>query len=63
MVRGLLIVVASLVKHRLWSTQASVAVVPGLSSRGSQALEHRLNSCGALSRSVDPSGIKPVSPA
>ena len=48
MVRGLLIAVASLVKHRLQSMQASVVVVLGPSSRGSQALEHRLNSCGGL---------------
>ena len=47
-VRGLLIAVASLVKHRLQSMQASVVVVLGPSSRGSQALEHRLNSCGGL---------------
>ena len=29
-------------------TQASAAVARGLSSRGSQALEHRFNSCGAV---------------
>ena len=44
----LLTVAASLVaEHRLWSTQASVVVGHGLSSRGSWALEHRLNRCGA----------------
>ena len=44
---GLLIAVASLVaEHRLQGAWASV-VVRGLSSCGSQALEHRLCSCGA----------------
>ena len=44
-VHKLLIVVAFLVtEHRLWGTWASVAAAQGLSSRGSQALEHRLNS-------------------
>ena len=43
-----LIAVASvLVEHRLWSTRASVVVAGGLSSWDSQALEHRLHSCGA----------------
>ena len=42
-VQGLLIVVASLVaERRLWGLRASAAVVSALSSRGSQALEHRL---------------------
>ena len=37
----LLIVVAFLVtEHRLWGMWASVAAAHGLSSRGSQALEH-----------------------
>ena len=45
---GLLVAVASLVsEHRLQGTRASAAVARGLSSCGSQALEHRLNSCGA----------------
>ena len=43
-----LIAVASvLVEHRLWSTRASVVVAGGHSSWDSQALEHRLHSCGA----------------
>ena len=47
-VRGLLIAAASLVaEHRLWGTRASAAEAPGLCSCSSQALEHRLNSCGA----------------
>ena len=33
-------------EHRLWGERASVVVAYGLSSFGSQALEHRLNSCG-----------------
>ena len=40
-----LIAVASLVEHRIkW---ASVVLTHGLRSYGSQALEHRLRSCGA----------------
>ena len=48
-VHGLLTVVASLVaEHGLWGAWASVSFGTGaLSSFGSQALEHRLNSCGA----------------
>ena len=43
----LLIAVASLVvEHGLWDTRASGVVVHGLRSCESQALEHRLNSCG-----------------
>ena len=34
------------VEHRLQGTQTSVAAAHALSSCGSQALEHRLNSCG-----------------
>ena len=46
--RGFLIAVASLVvEHRLQGTRASVVVAYGLSSFGSWALEHRLDSCGA----------------
>ena len=46
--RGLLVAAASLVaEHRLWGTQASVAEAHGLRSCSSQALEHRLNNCGA----------------
>ena len=46
-VRGLLTVEASLVvEHRLWGTGTSVVVARGLSSCGSQGLEHRLNSGG-----------------
>ena len=42
----LLTEVASLVEHRLWGLQATVIAAHGLSSCSSQALEHRLNSCG-----------------
>ena len=42
----LLIAVTSLVGHRLWGMWASVVAAHGLSSRGFQALEHRLSSCG-----------------
>ena len=45
-VHRLLIVVASLVaEHRLWGAKVLVVLTCGLSSWGSQALEHRLNSC------------------
>ena len=45
---GFLTVVASLVaEHGLQGAWASVAAAHGLSSFGCQALEHRLNSCGA----------------
>ena len=49
--------------------QASVAAAQGLDSCGSQALEHRLNSCGAWARllyglwDLPGSGIEPVSAA
>ena len=44
---GLLIAVASLVsEHGLLGTWAPVAAMPKLSSRSSQALEHRFSSCG-----------------
>ena len=47
-VHGPLIVVTSLaVGHRLYCAGASVAGARGLSSFSFQALEHRLNSCGA----------------
>ena len=47
-VRGLLIVVASLVgEHRFQGIWASVVSARGLSSCGPWALEHRLRSCGA----------------
>ena len=36
-----------IVEHRVQGVQASVVAACGLSSFGSQALEHRLNSCGA----------------
>ena len=40
--------VASLVaEHRLQGTRVSVLAARGLRSCGSQALKHRLNSCGA----------------
>ena len=45
----LLFSVASLAaEHRLRGAQTAVVAARGLSSSGSQALEHRLNSCGAL---------------
>ena len=45
---GLLIVRTSLAAElRLQCAQASVVAADGLSSCGSRALEHRLNSCGA----------------
>ena len=45
---GLLIVLASLCcRARALGTRASVVVACGLSSCSSQALEHRLSSCGA----------------
>ena len=45
---GLLTVMASpVVEHRLEGAPASVVVAHGLSSRGSQVLEQRLNSRGA----------------
>ena len=48
-VLGCLTAVASLaVEHGLWGAQASVVAVCGLSSCGSQALEHRLGSCGLV---------------
>ena len=49
--------------------QASVVVACGLSSCGSQALEHRLSSCGARAQllrgmwDLPGPGLKPVSPA
>ena len=44
----LLIAIASLVaEHRLSGARATVVVLRGLSSCGSQALEHNLGSCGA----------------
>ena len=40
--------VASLAaEHGLWGSSASAAAAHGLSGCGSQALEHRINSCGA----------------
>ena len=46
-VHGLLIAVASRCGARALGTWASVVVARGFSSCGSQALEHRLSSCGA----------------
>ena len=46
LVQRLLIVVASLVEHGLQCKWTSVAAEHGLSSGGSWALKHRLNSCG-----------------
>ena len=54
---------------RALGAQASVVVARGLSSYGSQALEHRLSSCGArawLLRGMwdlPGPGLEPVSPA
>ena len=60
---GLLTEVASLVAgHGLSGARASVLAACGLSSCGSRASEHRLNSCGARTQ-LPGSGIKPVSPA
>ena len=42
---GLLTAVNFLVKYRFEGMQASAAAACGLSIGGSQALEHRLNSC------------------
>ena len=46
-VRGLLIAVASRCGAQALGTQASAVVARRFSSCGSQALEHRLSSCGA----------------
>ena len=56
-------------KTRALGMQASVVVARGLSSYGSQALEHRLSSCGAWVQllcgmwDLPRPGIEPVSPA
>ena len=67
---GLLTAVASLpVELGLQGVQASLAATRGLSRCGSQALEHRLSSCGAWSScsgacwDLPEPGIEPVSPA
>jgi len=58
--------VASLAKHELLGP---IVVARGLSSCGSQALEHRLSSCGVCSwllrgvRDLPGAGVGPVSPA
>ena len=69
-VHGLLIAVASLVaEDRLEGMQASVVSARGLSSCGSQALEHRLSRCDTQSQLLHGMwdllgpGIEPVSPA
>ena len=69
MAHGLLIVLASLVlEHRLQGARASVVKACGLSSCGSQALEHRLSSCGARAQLIRAlwdlpgSGVEPESP-
>ena len=52
-VHNLFMAVASLVvEHGLWGTQASVVAAHVLSRCGSQALECRLNSCGARAQSL-----------
>ena len=54
---------------RALGVRASVVVALGLSSCGSQALEHRLSSCGARAQllhgmwDLPGLGLKPVSPA
>ena len=67
---GLLVTVASLaVEHGLQGIRVSVAAARGLSSCGSQGLEHRLNSCGIWAQLLygmwdfPRPGIEPVSPA
>ena len=68
-VHRLLIAVASLVaEHGLWGAQASVVAAHGFISCGSQAPEHRLNSCGSRAQllqgmwDLPTSGIKAVFP-
>ena len=46
-VQASLCVASFAVQHGLEGTESAVAAAPGLSSFGSWALEHRLNSCGA----------------
>ena len=64
---GFLTVATSLVKHGLWGAQASAAC--GFSGCSSQALEHRLSSCGAQAQllldmwDLPRPGIEPVCPA
>ena len=67
-VQGLLAGVASLVlDYGLCGAWASIVAACGLSSCSSQALEHRLNSCGTQTYlfhdmwNLPRSGIKPVS--
>ena len=71
-VGALLVVVCGFltcVEHRFQGAQPSVVVACGLSSCNSQALEHRLSSCGAWGWllctmwNLPHPGIKPVSPA
>jgi hypothetical protein len=66
---GLLLAGASLiVEHRLWGVWASVLEASGLSSRGSQTLEHSLNSCGTWAQLLGSTqdlpgpGVEPRSP-
>ena len=70
MVLRLLLAVAFLLAESgLKGTQASVVAASGLSGCSSRALEHRLDSCGALAYlprgmwDLPGSGIEPVSPA
>ena len=67
---GLFIVVASLVSEPgLEGTQTSIVAIPGLSSCGSPALEHRLSSFGAWAEllcgmwDLSGPGIEPMSSA
>ena len=68
-VHGLLIAMASLVEHRLQGRQASAGVARGLSSYGSQALEHRFSSCSKRAKLLNGmrdllgAEIEPMSPA
>ena len=62
-------VVSHVAEHRLYGAQALVVSGSGLSSCGSQAPEHRFNSCGARAQLFcgmwDPTGprVEPASPA
>ena len=69
-VLGFLIAAAALVAEPgLQDVKVSVVVTRGLSSCSSQALEHRLNSCGTWAYllfgmwDLPGSGIEPMSPA
>ena len=67
-VHGLPIVVASRCGAWALGVRASIVVARGLSSCGSQALEHRLSSCGTRAEllcgmwDLPGPGLEPVSP-